>query len=628
MQTFVPLMNRQINEVNRMEYLKRLRDLDCSRFYIALERAVMFLDDREKDLKLLKENLEFFENEGFEVAVWLQAYGFGEPLSPDGEKMTQGLTHIKNSEGETKGDSFCPEDEGFMALYLGFIKDIIRVSHPKQVMLDDDLCFSARNEIGCFCDNHLKLLSEKLREEVNPEDFSKKAFTGKKNRYRDAFLSVMGESHKKFCKRVREAADEIDPEVRIGYCAGFTSFDIEGVKATDLTRILAGKHEPFLRLSGAPYWVAKDYRRFFGQRLGAVIEFTRLQEKLCRDEAIPCFAEADCYPRPRYTIPANLIETFDCAVRASGGMDDLYYALDYHSSASYEDGYIKHHLKYRALHEFIEKHFSDKKAFGIKVCDSFGKFSDETLPETLGDPFRLTKDYSFSPAASLISSHSLPITYEEEYEVAAIFGTNALYIEKLPKKAIIDFKAAKILMEKGFDVGIKGYSSAPSPSFEVRENEKAILFNSGGVYYNADLKDGAKIISEFTKGEEKFPAAFTYQSGGTEFLCFAFDGESLDDASGSMLSYIRGDELFRFTENIPHIENCPSVYCIAKRNEEETALFFANLNEDFLIDFEINLGEEYGSFKSFGIEGELSGDRFIPSTDISPFGMFALVLRK
>ncbi len=95
-----------------------------------------------------------------------------------------------------------------------------------------------------------------------------------------------------------------------------------------------------------------------------------------------------------------------------------------------------------------------------------------------------------------------------------------------------------------------------------------------------------------------------------------------------MLSYLRGDMLFRFTENLPHIEKCPSVYCIAKRGGDETALFFANLNEDLLIDFEIDLGEEYKSFEAVGIEGDLCGNKFIPSTDISPFGMFALVLRK
>ena len=166
------------------------------------------------------------------------------------------------------------------------------------------------------------------------------------------------------------------------------------------------------------------------------------------------------------------------------------------------------------------------------------------------------------------------------------------------------------------------------------DGKRALCYGSGGVYFDVKLKDGAEVVSEFLSGQlgwegsKRFPAAFRYNNGETEFLCFSFEAEGLDDASGTMLSYLRGRSLSDFAETLPHIEKCPSVYQIAKRNDNETALFFANLNEDYMLDFEINLGEEYKNFIAYGIEGELKGDRFISHTDVSPFGMFALVLRK
>lgn len=45
--------------------------------------------------------------------------------------------------------------------------------------------------------------------------------------------------------------------------------------ALTLTKVLAGKNKPFMRLTGAPYWA--ENRRFPGQQMAQIIEFIRMQ---------------------------------------------------------------------------------------------------------------------------------------------------------------------------------------------------------------------------------------------------------------------------------------------------------------------------------------------------------------
>jgi hypothetical protein len=347
----------------------------------------------------------------------------------------------------------------------------------------------------------MKLLCDALGEELSREELVRLILTGGKNKYRSTFLKVMGDSLRKFCRRVRETVDSVDKTVRVGFCAGYTSWDIEGVDALELTDILKGEAEPFLRLSGAPYWVAKDYRRFDSQRLNSVIEFTRLQEKWCRDKNIPCFSETDVYPRPRYYIPANIGECFSVACRAAGDMDDMKYPLDYYSPVGYEDGYTKHHLKNAELRQFIDKHFEGKKSFGVKVFEAMHKFEDTVLPNELTDEFKITYKTAFSPASTLLTAHSIPTTYEDgDFECGIAFGENALYLKGLPKKMIIDLRAASILKDKGIDVGFSSFEKVSGAAFEFFGDTRALNFRNGGDYYNCALKDGAKVLSTFSTG--------------------------------------------------------------------------------------------------------------------------------
>ena len=302
---YVPLMNCALNDDNRAVYLSELKRLDVDRVFIAFERESFFAEgvEREKYFSLLKTNVNFFQNNGYKVGVWFNAFGFGAPLGEKESETAKKYTPIRSvtAKQNQTNDAFCPEDSVFLNDYLRWVKEIATVKSDL-LMLDDDLCLSVRPGIGCFCDKHLKLIEEELGEKVDVDGLYDKLFVGGANKIRKAWLKVVKGTMIKFASSVREAVNEVDFTIRVGFCAGFTSWDIEGIDALELAKVLAGNTKPFLRFTGAPYWAINGLNRFNGMPLSAIIEEARGQEYHSRNSGVETFIESDSYPRPRYIV--------------------------------------------------------------------------------------------------------------------------------------------------------------------------------------------------------------------------------------------------------------------------------------------------------------------------------------
>jgi len=629
---YIPLMNSAVREDTREEYLEKLSKLKATHVFLAVDRSTFFADRavRSAYCRLLKENIAVFQKNGYCVGVWIQAFGFGDKLTGESARIAKDYTKLRSVMGKEKSDSdmFCPEDPHFVADYLDFVREMAR-SGCEMLMLDDDLCLSVRPGIGCFCDKHLALLEQELGESLQGRDLPTLFFTGGQNRYRNAWLTVMGDTLRRFAQRIRAAVDDIDPTLRVGFCAGYTSWDIEGVDAIELTRILAGNTTPFLRFTGAPYWAAAAIDRFQGQPLAAIIEETRAQEKYCRASGIEVFFECDSYPRPRYVVPSSLLECFALPLYASGGMGELCYLFDYYASPSYETGYCKHRLYHKPLYEFIEKHFADKAPSGVRVYHEMKKIAHTVLPSFVDE--KKIMQMHFSRSAELLSAHGIPTVYEEEGASCGIaFGEEVRYIntETLPKRLVLDAKAARILAARGVDVGFSQMTVAPVPSFEYMECEKCMLHASGaGGYYRAVLKAGARILSEFESAEGRYPAAYIYGSDGTEFLVYTFDAEDIPHRSAVLLSYMRGEQLYRFFGGISYLERAPGVYQICKKRNGTTAILLINISQDPIIDGRLHLDKSYSTVELFGAEGTLQDKLLALNSVIPPYGACAIVLR-
>lgn len=626
MKLYVPIMNGSINENNRKIYLEKLKTVQADNVFLAIDRFVLFKKDNSAYLNALAENIRFFEGNGFSVGVWFQAFGFGDKLNDEASEASREYTYLKSVTGKERVgyDAFCPLNKNFTRDFCKLVYDVASVG-AKAIMLDDDLCLSVRPGIGCFCDEHLKLLYNAVGEKPPFEELKRLIFTGGKNKYRTAWLNVMRDTLADFCAAVRSAVDKANKNCRVGLCAGYTSWDIEGAPSTLLAEILAGDTLPFLRLTGAPYWVCKDVNRFGGQRLGTVIECARAQEKWCRDTGIEIFCEADSYPRPRYHVPSAYIECFDLALRASGNMGILKYMLDYYSSPSYENGYIRAHMKNRALYEFIQKHFTGKKSCGVAAIEKMRRIENAPLGDTFSDERSIMARF-FSPACALLTAHGIPVTYEES-DCAAVFGDNALYTDVLPKKLIIDISAAQILKERGFDIGIEISNTVPVPRFEHFGGERVNLYNLCGKYFKCEPHGSSETLSFFESSDGRlYPACIRARINDSNALIYTFDAYTENQSSDVFLSYERQAQLLDFAKGYPYIKGFPGVYQIFKKDESGAAVLFLNIFEDEIPACDIILDMPYSAAEFCGGSGTLHKNRIKLSTPIPPFGALAISL--
>lgn len=154
----VPVLNSALTPSACQSILASLREISANRIWIAFDRNSLFLKDRSQELGLLRENVAFFQKRGVEVGIWIQAFGFGDPVSYEEIPWTR-LRSVTGKEREA--DAFCPEDPEFIAAYLSWVEDVVRCG-ASLLMLDDDLCLSVRPGIGCFCPRHMALMEKKL----------------------------------------------------------------------------------------------------------------------------------------------------------------------------------------------------------------------------------------------------------------------------------------------------------------------------------------------------------------------------------------------------------------------------------------------------------------------------------
>lgn len=626
---YIPLGPEMITEDTIEMYLDILSKFEVEMIFLATDRRIILgdADEIREYAEVVKNASSILERAGYKVGVWISSLGFGGEVPPKYRKKAKKYTRIRPITGNEVSDdydAFCLECDDFVTDFLYSIEALIKVG-VKLIMLDDELCLSVRPGIGCFCDKHISLIEERVSESLDGKDLKKLIFGGAKNKYRNAWHTVMGDSHRRFAKRVRAFVDTLAPDVRVGFCAGYTSWDIEGVSALELTKLFAGDTKPFLRLMGAPYWSTKSRDRFKGQPLSAVIETVRSQERECRERGVEIFFEGDTFPRQTVQTPATNLECFAMALYASGGIGELGYFFDYGILPNYEQNYYKLRLYNTPIYKFIDENFGCMTCSGIKVYNRMNKILCSDLSDSPSQGEIMERH--FNRGAEFLSFMGIPTTYEDEYECGIAFGEEARYIDKLPKKLILDARAAEILKEKGVDVGFTGITKIERPMYEVFGDVKLVLTKSEcSAYRKMTLKENAVAESNYLLYDEQFPASYKYKNEDTEFLVLSFDSYELNHRSASAYSYSRQRQIIDFCEKIPHIPDKPGVYQIYKKSDKKCALLFINIFDDPIIDGDIILDKEYKDMKIIGASGVLCGDKINLTSTIHPYTAVAVVL--
>ncbi len=629
---FVPIMIKAEENLDFEEILLKLKKAKADRVYISFQRVDFEkTPSRKKIMENVKQYNKVLKENGYETAVWTPTLGYGAKVSESNKKVSSDFARRTSIMGNSLDDSFCPYDEKFTQYMCDIIEDIAKTG-IEMIMLDDELCQSVVPGIGCACDKHLKEYRRRLGENIKREDISKLAFTGGKNKYRDTWLNLMGDTLKGFCRALRERVDTVNPNIRMGFCAGFTSWDLEGVDAIELTKVLAGNTKPFLRFTGAPYW--HPCHRFDMQSLQNIIETVRQQYIWSKDSGVEVFTEDDSYPRNRYVIPAAVIELFDIATRVSDDMDALKYIIDYTSEPWYENGYFDAHMENLPLYNEIANAFNDKNAIGVRIYEEQRIIQNADLPENFVGENKMLNRW-FLQSSIIPTANAIPTCYEGEGYFGMAFGEHAKYLPEsaFNKGLVLDIKAAEILQSKGVDVGLVSKTDAEYSSIEYFLKYKtAVPPYCQTKIYDIEIKENAEVLSVFKGDGKETPASYIYENeNGQRFMVYAFNIEELLPRASELLSYTRAWQLADYSKwlggkELPAV--CighPMLYCIAKENENGRAFAYFNCHIDEVKNAKIDLSFKAKNVKFINCTGSYN-ENTVTIDYIKPYGFAAFTV--
>ena len=91
---YVPEMLANIHAANRDQYAEQLRAVGADFLFIAPERSYMFESEAVQDaaIETIKEHLQYFRSQGFACGLWIQSFGFGNPLTKKEKEATKDMT--------------------------------------------------------------------------------------------------------------------------------------------------------------------------------------------------------------------------------------------------------------------------------------------------------------------------------------------------------------------------------------------------------------------------------------------------------------------------------------------------------------------------------------------------------
>ena len=467
-----------------------------------------------KEIEELKEKVRFFGERSLKVGAWLCPTtgheGMGLVVGEVGRTFTKRQA-ADYSDGKPKliEQAFCPLDEGFVKDFAWKMR-LLSQSGVTRSLFEDDLRLSGPpiTKIACCCHLHMTAFAKRIGRDVKLEELPDLIYHNEDRRYRKAWMDLKKETMLSFLKALRDEVDQVAPDFRIGISASRLNYDIDGATIQEMATVAAGKNKPFVRLTGAPYWAREN------NTLSAAIESNRMQFGWLEDSGIELIAEGDPYPRPRSRIPAAYLEAFDQILRANGGSDGIYkYMTAYREGPGYEDGYVDAHHKHQNIYRLIDELFDGKTAVGLcpyikqqKLAEAV--FDDLEHFDEFGAFYRL--DSVVPPEAYLVTDCSVPTSYAACGCAGIAFGENARHLSdaQLKNGLITDLKGAKILAERGIDVGLVSYTrvdAAPSEEFFYADDTAVLLGQPSPFplrFYRVELRDGAEVVSVFRYGDD------------------------------------------------------------------------------------------------------------------------------
>ena len=508
----------------------------------------------------LKRGKKYFEGHGLEVGYWTSTIGHTAQLSMSGDKAR--FQEIVGAQGQVTHGCFCPLDKGFREYMRGMFTAVAK-SKVGLILLDDDyrLALHGAGGAGCFCELHVKELSQRVGRKLTRDEIVRECLLGEPTALRREWLAMNGELLTEFARDIGEAVHGVSPKTRVGLALVHTLWEGEGVEVRSLLEAFAGKTRPFVRLIGAPYWVGAT-----GRDLGTVTELVRMQQFWLKGFDAEVLVEGDTWPHSRWYTPTAVMHAYQEFLLATGTTGFLNYLMPYEQPPEHEPAYVEKVARslghYGAVREFFER---GKEERGVTVVDPPYSFEWRTLSEDAGKVQHSVK--KGTEGQRWMCRLGIPQAYGDTTGPVVFVGTygaglgDAELEGLLGRGALMDASAARWLMSRAVDVGMETLEPMGKQMLEEFTDvefagrfagNQVRLYASGAVsLYRCRTKPGARVISEFTNGsgKERDPAVVVYEDArGRRFcvLCSDVWGPRHDDGGCQLhVNYARQEQVQR-----------------------------------------------------------------------------------
>lgn len=647
----VPIANSSLNENTREEYLRQFREAEVDRIFLFPSAQTRFgmVDD---EIESLRQNLSFFKNNGIDCAIWVgNTIGHGGLAHDLPQKENDiPLSPLVNFLGEEMEGTCCPLNPTFQKNMRTVFRSFASTG-AKLILIDDDFRLSQhtngmslKHEFCCLCDRHMEKIQALCGEKISREELRQKAFCGKPNRYRKAFLQAQGDSLREVARIIRETVDEVDPTINLALCTCYCHWGVDGATPLELTEILRGQNDGVLRLNAAPYWAT---RRRNVERLPFIFEIGRMFSAFSKGHGIETMDEGDCYPRPRDYTPSSYIELHDAVMRVNGTSDgNLKYMFDYLASPFYERGYVERHVRDLPALKALEQLFEGGEQVGVRV-----QIDPQLIHKIDCDLTPASDNCPYPVAGAILGLCAIPTTYEDEGQCRAVFGENLYSMPDaaLDNGLILDAVSALLLTERGVDVGMVaddklrsfiqgslGMMANFTPVDLVQEEgqERAIVRNGSGSFFAGHLKESVTPVLYGALNGESVPLAYRYENAdGQRFFVFLFNAATPEKSSdlyhGYLLQLALRDGI-EWISRAPLPVSCtgnPDLYILCKRQGDALSVALFNCFADSILSPVLRLDDTYTNIRFVNTDGVLDGNT-VRLREIPAFGFAAFCVEK
>lgn len=194
--------------------------------HITLEELARFIPTAKKIKSALVQN-----NIALSLNPWATTLH-----SPRGRQLKPGQNFrlMVGETGKDNGVTVCPLCENWLKYICELWAYAARELEPDAIWIEDDWRLHNHGRIlgwgGCFCDEHLRLFSEKAGVRVTREELIAKVYgAGPVHPWRKIWFNLNGELMLSPVKAIKKAVQQASPRTRIALmCGGTDIFSIEG----------------------------------------------------------------------------------------------------------------------------------------------------------------------------------------------------------------------------------------------------------------------------------------------------------------------------------------------------------------------------------------------------------------